>query len=83
VSGKGQNDAFTGFTPERPILVKPPSNPAASTNFLPNHRRNNFFKNYNFNKSVLGTAVAQWLRCCATNGKVAGSIPDGVIGICH
>jgi len=30
-----------------------------------------------------GNAVAQWLRCCATNGKVAGSIPDGVIGIFH
>ena len=25
-------------------------------------------------------AVAQWLRCCATNRKVAGSIPVGVIG---
>jgi hypothetical protein len=25
--------------------------------------------------------VAQWLRHCATNWKVAGSIPDGVIGI--
>ena len=31
----------------------------------------------------LGAAVAQWLRCCATNRKVAGSIPDGVIGIFH
>ena len=31
---------------------------------------------------ALGTAVAQWLRCCATNRKVAGSIPDGV-GIFH
>ena len=30
-----------------------------------------------------GTAVAQWLRRCATNSKVAGSIPDGVIGIFH
>ena len=29
----------------------------------------------------MGTAVAQWLRCCATNRKVAGSILDGVIGI--
>ena len=29
----------------------------------------------------VGTAVAQWLSCCATNRKVAGSIPDGVIGI--
>jgi hypothetical protein len=27
--------------------------------------------------------VAQWLTCCATNRKVAGSIPDGVIGIFH
>ena len=27
----------------------------------------------------MGTAVAQWLRCCATNRKVAGSIPAGVI----
>ena len=26
-------------------------------------------------------AVAQWLRCCATNRKVAGSIPAGVCGI--
>ena len=31
----------------------------------------------------LGTAQAQWLRCCATNWKVSGSIPDGVIGIFH
>jgi hypothetical protein len=29
------------------------------------------------------TAEAQWLRCCATNQKVAGSIPDGVIVIFH
>jgi len=28
----------------------------------------------------MGTAVAQWLRCCATNRKVAGSIPAGVTG---
>ena len=27
------------------------------------------------------TAVAQWLRCCVTNQKVAGSIPAGVNGI--
>jgi len=30
-----------------------------------------------------GTAVAQWLMCCAKNRKVAGSIPAGVIGIFH
>jgi hypothetical protein len=27
--------------------------------------------------------VEQWLRNCATNRKVAGSIQDGVIGIFH
>jgi len=27
---------------------------------------------------VKGTAVAQRLRCCVTNRKFAGSIPDGV-----
>jgi hypothetical protein len=30
-----------------------------------------------------GHTVAQWLRHCATNQKVAGSIPDGVLGIFH
>ena len=29
---------------------------------------------------LVGTAVAQWLRCCATNRKVAGSILAGVGG---
>jgi len=31
----------------------------------------------------VGKRKVQWLRCCATNQKVAGSIPDGVIGIFH
>ena len=26
----------------------------------------------------MGTAVVQWLMCCVTNRKVAGSIPAGV-----
>jgi len=29
----------------------------------------------------VGTVVAQWLRRCATNRKVAGSIPGGVVDI--
>ena len=29
----------------------------------------------------MGTAVAQWLTCCATNRKVAALIPDDVIGV--
>ena len=33
--------------------------------------------------AYMGTAVAQWLRCCATNRKVAASIPAGVIGSVH
>ena len=27
----------------------------------------------------MGSTVPQWLRCCATNQLVAGSIPDGCI----
>jgi hypothetical protein len=30
-----------------------------------------------------GMRWRSWLRHCASNRKVAGSIPDGVIGICH
>jgi len=30
---------------------------------------------------TIASAVSQWLRCCATNRKIAGSIPDGVIAI--
>jgi len=33
-----------------------------------------------FEIGVWGTAVAQWLSCCATNRKVAGSIPASVSG---
>ena len=40
----------------------------------------NWSLNFAFLFIILGTAVAQWLRCCATNQKVAGSIPAGVIG---
>jgi len=35
---------------------------------------------FNYYLLYLGTAVAQWLRCCATNRKVAGSILAGVSG---
>ena len=39
-----------------------------------------YFFHYKFQ---MGTAEVQCLRCYATNRKVAGSIPDGVIGIFH
>jgi len=35
---------------------------------------------YNVAYYNTGTAVAQWLRCCATNRKDAGSIPASVSG---
>jgi len=31
-------------------------------------------------QTITITAVAQWLRCCATDRKVAGSFPAGVTG---
>ena len=34
-------------------------------------------------KHLEASEVAQWLRCCTTNRKVGGSIPDGVIAIFH
>jgi len=46
--------------------------------------RSSIIRNYlQFFITSMGTAVAQWLRCCATNRKVAGSIPVGFIGIFH
>jgi hypothetical protein len=41
------------------------------------------FKIYYTKERDRGHAVAHWLRHCATNQKVMGSIPDGVIGIFH
>jgi hypothetical protein len=43
-----------------------------------------FFKNL-FTPDIVGgpLMVAQWLMYYATNPKVAGSIPDGVVGIFH
>jgi hypothetical protein len=43
----------------------------------------NMDNNMKFMPNVWGTRWRSWLRHCATNRKVAGSIPDGVIGIFH
>ena len=48
-----------------------------------NGRQNFKYPFYSRATVCAGTAVAQWLRCCATNRKVAGSIPAGVTGIFH
>jgi len=36
---------------------------------------------YRWTRWCMGTAVAQWLRCCTTNRKVASSTPAGAIVI--
>jgi len=40
-----------------------------------------FFVQHVYSTCSPTVAVAQWSRCCATNRKVAGSIPAGVSGI--
>ena len=46
-----------------------------------------YYTGNSFCKNMLkigwGTRWRSWLRHCATSWKVAGSIPDGVIGIFH
>ena len=49
----------------------------------PKKIHNLFILDFIFVISIVGTSVAQWLMCCATNRKFAGSIPDDVIGIFH
>jgi hypothetical protein len=39
--------------------------------------------NWGWGVGVWGARWRSWLRHCITNRKVAGSIPDGVIGILH
>jgi len=48
-------------------------------------RKNSDVSKYQYTPSKRGDrgGVAQWLRRCATNRKIAASIPDGVIGIFH
>ena len=44
----------------------------------------NVILNYaDYHKLKGGTRWGSWLSHCATSRKVAGSIPDGVIGIFH
>ena len=51
---------------------------------------NNFFLAYHYDEENIQPMITtggpwwrSWLRHCATSQKVAGSIPDGVIGIFH
>ena len=62
--------------------------PVLRTNGLISHYLRPFLRGLQYNRisestDREGIAVAQRLRCCATNRKVAGSIPFGVIGIFH
>jgi hypothetical protein len=54
--------------------------------FLYNFHNLGKFDNLNFSyKDLWGTRWRSWLRRCATSRKVAGSIPDVIIGVfnCH
>jgi len=44
------------------------------------YAHNLFHNKFYFMPLHVGTAVAQWLKCCATNRNVAGSIPASVSG---
>jgi hypothetical protein len=46
-------------------------------------RKDIVWSNIGLYSFLYGTAIAQWLSCCTTSRKVAGSIPDGVSGIFH
>jgi len=50
------------------------NNALVSECMLPESEDTNKFRYY----PKMGTAIAQWLKCCATNRKVDGSIPAGV-----
>ena len=60
------------------LAEDPPTSFSDSLIFLCNFTRRTTSSSSPYFKA--GTAVAQWLRCCATNRKVAGSIPAGVSG---
>ena len=50
---------------------------------MPDILLNYYVQFYSLHFTIQGTAVAQWLRCCATNQKVASSILAGDTGIFH
>ena len=45
--------------------------------------KNKEYRESSFRWGVGGTLCRSWLKYCATSRKVAGSIPDCVIGIFH
>ena len=66
-------------TAYRKLVVKPIEN----RSYTRTRRRWRIILKHTLKKRGEEEAVAQWLRCCATNRKVAGSIPAGVSGIFH
>ena len=59
-------------------LAKPSM--ALQQHLADNSQLNHFLFQTHYTLKQAGTAVAQWLKCRATNRKVAGSIPAGVSG---
>jgi hypothetical protein len=80
----------SGIEPAVPQPTMPPHDPNQYPNLRILHvdmtipftvRENKFQMSIWMDRDKL--LVAQWLRHCATNWKVAGSIPDGVTEIIH
>ena len=65
-------------TPYRPTYS--PVNISTTLSWLPAFIQSTL-SSFRYQYKLRGRAVTQWLRHYATNRQVAGSIPDGVIGI--
>ena len=65
-----------------PIYMKNLTQLYGREDFIERRGRDSFKTGIIFYNStrIVGAAVAQWLRCCATIRKVAGSIPAGISG---
>ena len=66
-----------------PLVDFAPPSPNISSLCLVLNIHRNWFPTAFCRIQGMGTAIAQWLRYCATNRKVTGLILDGVIGIFH
>ena len=92
----GPRQVWTGEENRAPTGIRSPDRPVRSESLyllryvtpysLAKVYRCTFFLQFNSESKKLPffrKTVAQWLRCCVTDLKVAVSIPDGVIGIFH
>jgi hypothetical protein len=65
------------------ILCSPVSSENSVKLIAEEYSKYDFNKNFTQRQKIWGTRCRSYLRHCATIRKVAGSVPDGVIGIFH